>query len=92
MIGQNVGGGQSSSAVEQRTHKPLVVGSIPSSGTTLKANKTSINTGLNTGSPLGPSILFKECKGVETGKFWQPPATVSRVSRGTDHWGGGHPP
>src|SRR5688572_2201373 len=28
-------GCQSSSAVEQRTHKPLVVGSIPSSGTNL---------------------------------------------------------
>ena len=30
---KTVFGGQSSSGVEQRTHKPLVAGSIPASGT-----------------------------------------------------------
>jgi hypothetical protein len=34
---ESVFGRQSSSGVEQRTHKPLVAGSIPASGTSLRS-------------------------------------------------------
>ncbi len=37
---------QSSSGVEQRTHKPLVGGSNPSSGTILKTSENAVNSGV----------------------------------------------
>src|SRR6266542_1377625 len=47
--------GQSSSAVEQRTHKPLVGGSIPSSGTNAETINRLKNYGIRTSqSPLSP--------------------------------------
>jgi hypothetical protein len=41
MSAKYFGGCQSSSGVEQRTHKPLVGGSIPSSGTSLRSGATA---------------------------------------------------
>ena len=69
-------GCQSSSVVEQRTHKPLVGGSNPSSGTIQNPNETRINKGV---SPLHFHFRQSEAipgNGCETGHFGQPRATA----------------
>ena len=78
---ETVSGGQCSSGVEQRTHKPLVGGSIPPTGTILKRNKIRINKGfLNF-----PASFFQFCamrfNDGEWGALWQPLATAVRPYR-----------
>ena len=62
-------GCQSSSGVEQRTHKPLVAGSIPASGTTSKRTKNTIKQGLNEGLPLLLPIQSNSGPWLRAGRF-----------------------
>src|SRR5271154_1973386 len=63
---------QRSSGVEQRTHKPLVGGSIPPAGTSFKLNKTYENKGDYLLQAVLTQFVAMPTNGSELVHNWQP--------------------
>ena len=86
---------QSSSGVEQGTHKPLVAGSNPASGTTPKPQQTPVKQGRNPRRPVFSNVMPNRPEGCQTPsesrRFVKSRVNGDRVPREGEGGFGNHP-